>query len=112
MRSKKKRESTDHVLVDIGACAGALTGAIVGAAAGPAGVVAGSAVGAGLGTLAGAVLDRESHQKDAHDRELDDAIGVTAGDISARDSIRRTFDAERERVEAHRRALEADLEKR
>src|SRR3974390_2272665 len=43
----------------------------------------GSQVGAAAGALAGEVLDREAKRSHAHDAELDDAIGVTCGDIGA-----------------------------
>lgn len=105
-----KTWETDHVLVDIGTVSGALTGAIAGVVGGPPGVVVGGAIGAALGTLAGAVLDRESHAKDAHDRELDDAIGVTEGDLGAREQARASLTARWEKAEAHRRAIEDELE--
>ncbi len=106
----ERAADTDHVLVDVGTVSGAMTGAIAGAVAGPAGMVVGGAIGAALGALAGAVLDRESHAADEHDRELDDAIGVTSGDLGAREAARTSLAARQERAEAHRRALEAELE--
>lgn len=113
-RAKKdtleRAADTDHVLVDVGTVSGAVTGAIAGVVAGPAGMVVGGAIGAALGTLAGAVLDRESHAADKHERELDDAIGVTDGDLGAREVARTSLAARQEQAEAHRRALEAELE--
>lgn len=106
----ERAANTKHVLVDVGTVSGAVTGAIAGVVAGPPGILVGGAVGAALGTLAGAVLDRESHEFERHDRELDDAIGVTDGDLGAREAARASFAAREERAEAHRRALEAELE--
>ncbi len=113
-RTKKgaleRAANTEHVLVDVGTVSGAVTGAVAGVVAGPPGIVLGGAVGAVLGTLAGAVLDRESHAADRHDRELDEAIGVIGGDLGAKEAARAPFSANAERAEAHRRALEAELE--
>jgi phage tail tape-measure protein len=105
-------KNTDHVLVDVGTVSGAVTGAIVGIVAGPPGMIVGGAIGAALGTVAGAVLDRESHSGEKHDRDLDDDIGVTRGDIGATEAIRASFASKEERAEAHRRALEAELEEK
>lgn len=77
-----------HALLDASVLAGATTGAVVGAMAGPPGAVLGGTIGAAVGIIAGSVLDREDHQATRHDRELDDAIGVTSGDLGARDIIR------------------------
>jgi universal stress protein A len=60
---------------------GAVAGAATGALAGPVGAIAGGAVGSVVGAIAGSVLGREDARNDAHDRELDDAIGVTQGSI-------------------------------
>lgn len=109
-KADHEHPATDHILVDVGTVSGALTGAVAGVVAGPPGVVVGGAIGAALGTLAGAVLDRESHAHDAHDRDLDDDIGVTSGDLGAREAARASFAAKVERAEAHRRALEAELD--
>lgn len=99
-----------HVLVDVGTVSGALTGAIVGIVGGPPGLVAGGAIGAALGTVAGVVLDREVHKVDRHDAELDDDIGITTSDLSAREAIRASFASRQEMAEAHCRALEEELE--
>ncbi len=61
----------------------AIVGAIVGAMAGPPGIVAGAIVGGVAGALTGAALDIDSARRAARTRELDDAIGVTGGDIGA-----------------------------
>jgi len=66
-----------------GTASGALVGAVVGAMAGPPGVVAGAIVGGVAGALTGAALDDESSRRAARDRELDDAIGVSGGDLGA-----------------------------
>jgi phage tail tape-measure protein len=109
MRRPNEKLYTDHVLVDVGAVTGAVTGAVAGAVAGPPGMIVGGAIGAALGTLAGQVLDEETHTAAIHDRTLDDEIGVTGGDLGAGEAARASFVARRERAEAHRRALEAEL---
>jgi len=63
--------------------AGMLTGAAVGAAAGPPGIVAGAVFGAAAGTVVGAALDADSRARSQRTRELDAAIGVTAGSVGA-----------------------------
>jgi phage tail tape-measure protein len=106
----ERAKNTEHVLVDVGTVSGAVTGAVVGIVAGAPGILVGGAIGAALGTMAGAVLDRESHSGEKHERELDDAIGVTNGDIGAGEAVRASFASKQEMSEAHRRALEAELE--
>lgn len=108
----ERAATTEHVLVDVGTVSGAMTGAVAGLVAGPAGVIVGTAIGAALGAAAGEVLDRESHLGEKHDHELDDEIGVTNGDIGAREAIRASFASKQEQAEAHRRALEAELEEK
>lgn len=108
----ERAENTEHVLVDVGTVSGAVTGAVVGLAAGPPGMIIGGAIGAVLGTVAGAALDRESHRTERHDRELDDDIGVTSGDLGAREAARASFTEKEEMAEAHVRALEAELEEK
>jgi phage tail tape-measure protein len=68
---------------EVGALAGEVAGGIVGAIAGPAGAATGMIVGAMAGALAGEVMDREAKRAQAHDADLDDAIGVTSGDLGA-----------------------------
>jgi nucleotide-binding universal stress UspA family protein len=63
------------------ALSGAVAGAATGAIAGPVGAVAGVAVGAVVGAVAGTIIAREDEQTSAHDRELDNAIGVTRGSL-------------------------------
>jgi hypothetical protein len=69
--------------LDYAAVSGAVAGAALGAVAGPPGIVAGGIVGTALGVLAGVGIDNADHAHDRHDRELDDAIGVTKGDLGA-----------------------------
>jgi outer membrane lipoprotein SlyB len=66
---------------EAGAIAGEIVGAVLGSAAGPPGVMAGMVIGAAAGALAGEVLDQEAERTSRHDHELDDAIGVTKGDL-------------------------------
>lgn len=71
----------DHAVAGAATLSGAVTGAVIGAIAGPAGAVAGGVVGTAVGAIAGLAMEREEIRHDAHDRELDDDIGVTQGDI-------------------------------
>lgn len=118
MSAKKERtglertQSTDHVLLDVGIVSGAVTGAVAGIVAGPAGMIVGGAIGAALGTAAGQVLDRESHLHEDVERQLDEDIGVVGGDLGAREVVRASFASKAERAEAHRRALEAELDEK
>jgi len=77
------RNSEQLALLKASAIAGATGGAAVGAIGGPPGVVIGGALGAAAGFLVGSVLDTEEHRASKHDHELDDAIGVTKGDLGA-----------------------------
>jgi hypothetical protein len=72
-----------HVVAGAATLTGAVSGAGVGAVAGPAGAAIGSAIGAGIGALVGHVLEREDQRTMRHDHELDNAIGVTDGDLGA-----------------------------
>ena len=106
----ERAQSTEHVLVDVGTVSGAVTGAVAGMIGGPPGMIVGTAIGAALGAAAGQVLDRESHRHETHERELDDDCGVTKGEVGATDAVRASFASKQEMAEAHRRALEAELE--
>jgi nucleotide-binding universal stress UspA family protein len=79
------RAHREHTFLETGTLAGAAGGAAVGAMAGPPGVVLGGALGAGIGMLAGGALDNEARRASEHDRALDDVIGVTQGDLGARE---------------------------
>ena len=70
-------------MLDYATVSGAVAGAALGAVAGPPGIVAGGIVGTAMGVLAGVGLDNAEHAAKAHDRELDDDIGVTKGDLGA-----------------------------
>lgn len=63
--------------------AGAAAGALAGAIAGPVGAVAGAVLGAVAGAAASIGIEEAEAIKDADDRKLDDAIGVTKGPIGA-----------------------------
>lgn len=60
---------------------GAVAGAAVGALGGPVGVAAGAVVGTLIGGIAGAIASTEDARARAHDRELDDTIGVSRGSL-------------------------------
>jgi universal stress protein F len=75
----------EHPMMDAATLAGAISGAAAGALAGPPGAIAGGIIGTAIGAMAGSALDREDRRTGLHDRELDDAIGVTKGDLGARE---------------------------
>jgi|GEM_PF-6857047 len=66
---------------DVGAGLGFLTGAAAGAIAGPIGAIVGATLGTIVGEAAGSAIHHHDVAHTQHDRELDDAIGVTAGAI-------------------------------
>jgi len=66
-----------------GAVAGAIAGAALGAAAGPPGAVVGAIIGSVVGAVTGAGLDAQSTVDTAHERKLDEEIGVIGGEIGA-----------------------------
>lgn len=70
-----------HALAEAGGVTGALVGAVVGAIAGPIGAAVGGALGSAACALAGESIERAEHARAEHDRELDDAIGVTTGNL-------------------------------
>ena len=75
-----------HVTFETAALAGAASGVVVGAIGGPPGAIVGGLIGTAIGMMAGSTLDDAQRRADAHQRELDDAIGVTEGDLGARES--------------------------
>jgi phage tail tape-measure protein len=66
---------------EVGAIAGEVAGAVIGSAAGPAGTVAGMIIGAAAGALAGEAIDEDAQRVSRHESDLDDEIGVTAGNL-------------------------------
>jgi len=56
---------------------------VLGAAAGPVGMVAGGVLGGAAGAAAASALESDAKRKGAHDRELDEEIGVTGGELGA-----------------------------
>lgn len=100
----------EHVLLEATTLAGAAGGAIVGAIAGPVGAVVGGAVGAALGMLAGEVLDQEDGRHAARERALDDEVGVTSGDLGAREAAARGLTALQEREQRDSVTRMADLD--
>lgn len=71
--------------VAAGSLAGAAAGAVAGAVVGPIGAVVGGMIGAAVGAGAGEIIAEEGERVSKHDRELDDEIGVTSGDLGAAD---------------------------
>lgn len=99
----------------------AFTGAVVGATVGAVGGIPGMAVGAlvmGVGAvLSGVVLEHENLRAAAHDRELDDAIGVTSSELGAAgpaavalDALESTIHVEEEVRHEEWLALSAELD--
>jgi len=66
-----------------GAAGGAIAGAALGSIAGPAGAAAGAVIGGMVGAIVAKVADEEADRVSIHDGELDEAIGVTGGDMGA-----------------------------
>ncbi len=66
-----------------GGAGGAVAGAILGAVAGPPGAVVGAILGAAAGALAGLAIDRGTTENEAVDAGLDEAIGVSGGEMGA-----------------------------
>jgi hypothetical protein len=88
MNPKKKKkvgkDESHHIAHEAeGAASGAAVGAIVGAAAGPPGIVAGAVIGAVAGAVTAAALETDAARQEARTRDLDEAIGVTDGDLGA-----------------------------
>jgi len=75
-----------YLLLETAALVGAASGIAVGAIGGPPGAIVGGILGTAVGMMAGSTLDVAEKREAAHDRELDDTIGVTEGDLGARES--------------------------
>jgi hypothetical protein len=72
-------------VLDASALSGAIAGAVIGSIAGPPGVVAGGIIGTALGVVAGVGLDNAERVHGERDKELDEDIGVTKGNLGAAD---------------------------
>ncbi|HEY3820114.1 MAG TPA: hypothetical protein VGL81_23280 [Polyangiaceae bacterium] len=72
-----------HHTGEVATIAGEIAGAVLGSAAGPAGVVAGMVIGALAGALTGEGLEAEAERARRHDEDLDEALGITKGDVGA-----------------------------
>jgi universal stress protein F len=75
----------EHALLGATTITAGVVGAALGAIGGPPGAIAGGVIGTAVGALAGVALGNDDARTDAHDRELDDDIGVTSGDLGARE---------------------------
>lgn len=100
----------EHALAGAAVVSGAVTGAAVGAIGGPLGAVVGGAIGTAVGAVAGAAMEREMHRHDAHEKELDDEIGITDGSLGVPAEMKKPSrevidEAEREE-EAHQEELD------
>ncbi|MFO0680162.1 MAG: glycine zipper domain-containing protein [Polyangiaceae bacterium] len=105
--------ASDAGLREGGTLVGALGGAAAGAIVGPVGMLVGGALGTAIGYAVGEAMQSESAVHDAHDKNLDRAIGVTGTSgvgltEKGKEGIRRALDAsEDERVAESRRRVEA-----
>ncbi len=82
--NKAHTRKVNDVALELGEGAvGAIAGAAMGAIAGPPGAVVGAIIGGAIGAIAGRTGSAEDHITDDKDQELDEAIGVTSGDIGA-----------------------------
>lgn len=106
-----------HGLLGAATLSGAVAGATTGALAGPPGIIAGGVIGVAVGTLAGMALEKDEHATEERDSELDETIGVSGGDMGARDSAHDGLEAyeqasqdERRRREREELALAAELD--
>lgn len=92
------------------AALGAAAGAATGIAGGPPGIVAGGIVGALVGSIAGSVMERAKAAESAHDRELDEVIGVTGRDLGGREAaVAGLDDANAREAKPEARRLRAEL---
>ena len=77
----RKRKQVTHAIE--GGAAGAAAGAVMGAVAGPPGVVVGAVLGGAVGAAAEAVLEGREGAARSRNKELDEQIGVTSGELGA-----------------------------
>ncbi len=84
-KSYPSKKPNEHPLLETATIVGGVVGTVAGAVGGPPGMIAGGAIGTAVGMAAGAVLDREDQRADAHDRALDETIGVSSGDLGERE---------------------------
>jgi hypothetical protein len=73
-----------HVMHKVeGVTGGAVAGAVLGAIGGPPGAIAGAVIGGAMGAIAAVALDKDADQTKERNRELDDEIGVSEGELGA-----------------------------
>jgi hypothetical protein len=89
-----------------GALSGMAGGVVLGAMTGPFGIVMGVAMGLVVGMIFGHVIETEDNRRDHRTRELDEIIGVTTGDMSARSGSLVSADARESHAELERWANE------
>ena len=83
-KSKRAKINTSRLAHEAdGGALGAVAGTAIGMIAGPPGMVAGAIIGAVAGVLSGSVIDGDTRREDAHTRELDEELGVAAGELGA-----------------------------
>jgi alcohol dehydrogenase class IV len=89
-----------------GSFSGVACGVVLGAMTGPFGVVMGLVMGLAVGMIVGHVIEFEDHRRDNRTRELDEIIGVTTGDMSARSASLVSCEAHESNAELERWAKE------
>ena len=62
---------------------GAIAGAAIGSLAGPPGAAVGAVIGAVAGAIVGSVYEDDAAAKAEEDRKLDEAVGVSGGELGA-----------------------------
>lgn len=83
----------EHVMLETATLVGAATGAAAGAIAGPPGAIVGGMLGTAIGMITGQTMDKQAAKADAHDRRLDEEIGVASADLGARETAKAALDA-------------------
>jgi universal stress protein F len=110
------RREPGELKVGVGTATGVVAGAAAGMIAGPPGAAVGAILGGAAGALAGARMRSDSENRYERHSQLDQELGLSGGDIGARDAAARGVDAlEKKRDERSReevRAFEESLEKR
>jgi nucleotide-binding universal stress UspA family protein len=100
--------------VGVGTASGVVAGAAAGMIAGPPGAAVGAILGGAAGALAGAVLRSDSEDRHERHSQLDEQLGISGGDIGAKEAASRGVDAlekkREERSNEELREFERSLE--
>ena len=90
MRHIDERKQHPEIAI-VPTLSGVLAGGIVGAVGGPPGVAVGATIGGIVGALAGETLTDAIQEATVHDESLDEAIGVSSGDLGAKEVAASSF---------------------